>query len=817
MEAYRKKTRLGSGRSTASSSTSSSPEEEAYQRELELKFGWDIRDHDQRVTPDLALRGCTDCIWVLLLLAAVSGVYALSDEYLVQGNPKVHMRLHNYLGQRCGFGVNAGKNYLYLCASHPHHLSGAAHAVAGKEIDLNVSIKSESRQDGEHAHAVAPQAVTIPAEKRQPRLYTDSGLCLASCPNDTAIILPCYMPKTPDDFQRTWKNLSTYRSREYAHMMCWPTTEALQPQMLDWSRNSQDFLVALTLDSIAVAWSMLVFAIVLGILGSYMFILYLRFNASGAIWACLLMLGFVLAGSGIHILHDHVDMAANSTVLNAGNVFFALVLLLLGLALFLCALCRSNSVQAAGACIQAACECFFDVPALWLEPLWSTLLLTVFIAGTTYLSLCIMSYHMTEQSDKHILLQWCDVLLVVFLLCWLQECLRSTSCFTTSYITQIWFCKGAESARLWRLFEARLYIVRYHLGSIIFGSLVIMLLRPIRTIVGVFGTMAQQQCTVLGCVVNGLLPCFVYSHKKLQPYSSSGFMDMAMNGGPYCRSCHYGLEVMLDKGSTAHVLSEATKVMQGVGFMLLGGATYGISRVVLIVQPDPMGSGTVERPVVLCLLSALVTCWVAGPFLMAFDSISDNLLYCIALHKRRLEKQAQELAAERELERGTVSTIVDTMAAPFYNLGAWLGVVREPSTGDALARMSTIEQMHGINGVTTARLRLPYRYEEQESLDDDELPPEPRGVPPSFVAMSPVMLSSPHHVATRRLVEKVYSNDRLPHSGDDAAGGASGESAEESEGDVTSDSDEEPSSYMPWNYLASWWSSPPPPAPESQS
>jgi len=244
-----------------------------------------------------------------------------------------------------------------------------------------------------------------------------------------------------------------------------------------------------------------------------------------------------------------------------------------------CILCRTwRSVINACHCITCATECVRDIPEMVAEPLFAVVIkaaiLGGWLAGAVFLASAEGGFEVTPRGievHQSLLLK---LLMVVYIfgLFWLLELSRAVSAFALAYSTELWYFSRRASGGVCTGYRLA---IRYHLGSLAFGSLVIPLARIPR-----FIAMATAELKAKGnnkCldmfwpIVDGIVSCY---ERVLNQVSRAAYMEVALTGSNFSSACKQSLATLSNPATTVWTMTGTTMLLElsGAGLAAATGA-----------------------------------------------------------------------------------------------------------------------------------------------------------------------------------------------------------------------------------------------------
>jgi len=316
-----------------------------------------------------------------------------------------------------------------------------------------------------------------------------------------------------------------------------------------------------------------------------------------------------------------------------------------GLLLFGCiaihVLSKSDTQAAIGkaaGCIEAACECINQEFSLLMEPivsltirvtillyLFAILLLTVTCGGMERLHKYDVRKHIAFSAEESASLGF-----ILFVIFWFMEMSTSMSQYVLAWVSERWyFTPYVNDQKLdWErhaVFKGYFNAIRYHMGSIAFGSFLILTLRPLRIMLHIFDALQAKLC-----------PGHQQQHfRLLRHISKDAYMMLAMCSDTFLRSAK-SAEYMRNSSEDFKSIT----MLNGLQGMFQFGGLLAISLssglgTLLFFQLFPIfGPDTKVRDNVIWIAMACSVPIGIG-YMTLFDTVGDTILYCWAVQQSR--------------------------------------------------------------------------------------------------------------------------------------------------------------------------------------
>lgn len=586
-------------------------------------------------------RGCTDGSCILVFVAALAGLAACISIGVQRGDLKRLTSLSDFHGRRCGSeGLGS---YIYFCPD----------AMSSINLDLTHQI------------------------------------CLKSCPADSNTYVPCYTEGLPIDEGRL-----SYPSTPIAGMFCMPDGGRYLDQVRKLLGDNKYLDVALKLAETLRNWELLLLAIVLSSIFSFLYLFLVDWCAKILVWLGTFLSISVLGALGGFFIYGSQTGGAviNGTKASTGDAQYDLIA---GVAcssvalLILCiVLCSAHKINQSISCIQEACECIFGLPSLLIIP-WSTFLAKVLVlvpglAGFL-LILSSMDRKKVNFSDPSTMLTADNgtvtfyLFYYLFIVVWVAVLVNTVAQFVVIYAAEVWFfhIKGAKRSSLCGAFCSWIEVLKgfgaavtLHLGSLVFGSFLTTIFGPLYSISAFLAHQceaASKHNAVAGTVFQVSNGCLCCCHWIVKYVSKAAYMDIAMNSHNFCTAAGNAEEVIMSNSLSIGTLEGAVSLFNLTG---MGSIAAGTGAVIWLIcdavdrYRDPASPQFVDDPKSLAIASCIFGAIVSLPFLSILDAVADTMFYCEALQHRRKARSAAE--AEE-----------DAIKPLCYNFRCWNGTPSE--------------------------------------------------------------------------------------------------------------------------------------------
>ncbi|CAK0877193.1 unnamed protein product [Prorocentrum cordatum] len=360
------------------------------------------QEAEQEGHDGIVKQGCTDVACLVLFLAVLGLMGWLTHYASAHGDiQKLHHGI-DWAGEVCGFGPAVlAKPYLYWCGD-------------GSYTDI-------TQEQGNETVLVA----RIPTA-----LNMDAPICVETCPSGSEVVFcpsDAHVTRTVTGespeivmttvIKREVKGQASYPTSALAGAFCLPDLATdedgdenserrkaalgdLQVKIHEWLDKSWASILMVSFGHLAEdipnVLPLLCGICVITFVMSFVYLLMLRWLAKLTIYLIIILTALVFFSVAVSLIvtahdltgHQHLSplfkhIAAHHVAVIVSDAV-GVVFLLLGVSVTIVACCMHDTVEMVCGCVEAACECMFDMPTLFLEPVAAGALKLAILCGLLY-------------------------------------------------------------------------------------------------------------------------------------------------------------------------------------------------------------------------------------------------------------------------------------------------------------------------------------------------------------------------------------------------------------------------------------------------
>lgn len=559
-------------------------------------------------TPMETERSCTDCIWIPIFAVALAGLVYCIGYGLETGDLKRLTAMPDYAGNLCGTGGRG--QYVYFCV--------AGGPAASGELQLNLQ----------------------------------QQICVESCPVDTSTFMPCPGGTQP-----------SYPTDPLAGMLCMPGSSSLKEYLKDEIGRNPFLQSVISGANLIREAEPLVIALVASSLLAFGYLFLISWCAKVLLFICLGISIVAPACAGGFLIYEaetgHYPPMIHGLTLGAGDKtkdFTTGVVCCVVALLILCVACvKAKAIETALDSVEEASECIFSMPLLVLQP-WVAFLVTVLVAvpgilgflllnmsGDTVNQVDLSSSGPVYKADKTVAV---CLIYYVLVFIWILELLHALSQWVVIYTAQVWyfrqkeenpsFCSQFSSVDMLAAFCDG---IRYHLGTLLFGSFLCMVFRVFRIFASLLVYASDSTGNpVAECAARVFACCLTCATQVMQYVTNMAYMDVALNATTYCGGVGEAVKLLASDAATFAAVEGIAVLFSFAGVVVVAAGTGAVTWMLcadVSRYSDPTSQHFVEDPSSLIGITTVIGALMSIPFMHLFDTIADTMVYCKEFEKQQ--------------------------------------------------------------------------------------------------------------------------------------------------------------------------------------
>ncbi|CAO1437826.1 unnamed protein product [Diamesa serratosioi] len=431
------------------------------------------------------------------------------------------------------------------------------------------------------------------------------------------------------------ENVSGYRT---FFNRCIPMKVNAQPVESLLSRTGMVSFFQEVSEDLTECWREMIYACIVAFVFSFIVLVMFRYVVGFIVWFVLLATVFASIFATIFLWikwqQHRKDDDTEKTKLYLVTAIIATVATII---ISLIILVMRKRVKLVIQLFKEAGTAINDMPMLLFEPLLTFLSLTVTISLWFYFALMIESsgqltvLHFDSGASMKILyIKDAGILMArwinIFAFFWFSQFLIGCQHYVIAGSVSRWFFTRNKKKLGFPVLQSFTTLIRYHLGTICFGSLLIAIVQMMRVLLkGIQSLVNNPQNPVTTFLFNACQCCLACFENFIQYLTRNAYIIVAIDGDSFCPA---------GKRAFSLLASNALRVMaiNSVGdFVLLLGKVFVVLVTVLVgielIQNKP-GLHHTSVPVILCGIFAYL---MSNCFLTVFEMTVDTIFLCFCI------------------------------------------------------------------------------------------------------------------------------------------------------------------------------------------
>jgi hypothetical protein len=236
----------------------------------------------------------------------------------------------------------------------------------------------------------------------------------------------------------------------------------------------------------------------------------------------------------------------------------------------------------------------------------------------------------------------------LFGLLWTMQIIEGITIMTIAGAFCMWYWRDDKSSLGHTPVTHSFYrTMRYHIGTVIFGSLIIAIVQFVRAVLNYVEHKMKEagEDSAVVKVVMCVLKCCLYCLEKcLKKLSKTAYIITAMKGESFCKACFEGLSLFFKNAGRVAAVSVCSVYIVVVGKLMIIAASTLIGYVWL----DNLS--TVQDPIAPTFLVAVMAYVITHVVLAIYDLGTDTILLCV-IEDEDLNKSTGQFFAPPQISK----------------------------------------------------------------------------------------------------------------------------------------------------------------------
>lgn len=338
-------------------------------------------------------------------------------------------------------------------------------------------------------------------------------------------------------------------------------------------------------------------------------------------------------------------------------------------------LCCCGNIRLAVTLFDEAGQCVFAIPGILLQPIW-TLFITILVTGCLLWKFIFVTQVLVPIADADNAGQvvwtspsfgwnyfWVYTLFITF---WVLVFIDGCHQVSMAGAVSDWFWKHeeaemeedtgcADKCSLCPARAAMCDMVRYNLGSIALGSLLIAIVRTIQVIIWLIQRTAKQSAggkepnklmKAIFCCLQCMLKCV---EKFLEFINRNAFIGIAIFGYNFCRSAQKTIALKVENAGRAVVLMAICAAVLFMGKLVSIVGSLFFFRYMLNSTGDADLDLNSQIGIYSCV--AIFAWWITGIFLSVYRLTLDTIFVCFCEDQQRNNGRDRPYKSSMQLQK----------------------------------------------------------------------------------------------------------------------------------------------------------------------
>ncbi|CAE8680096.1 unnamed protein product [Polarella glacialis] len=207
-----------------------------------------------------------------------------------------------------------------------------------------------------------------------------------------------------------------------------------------------------------------------------------------------------------------------------------------------------------------------------------------------------------------------------FVFLWNNALLIATGqCIIAGAVGVWFFTPNSEKGNRPAIKTAIWNVLRYHLGSVAFGSFIIAVIQFIRWLMYYYEQQAKAQKNRVLVMILKALQCIIWCFEKcVQFLNKNAYIQIALMGTNFCTSAKKAFFLILRNALRFGTVAMLGQMIHAIGFLFITSATVGIGYLILSAMHPDISPGI--PLVVYCFMSYVVSMLFMNVFGLAVDT-----------------------------------------------------------------------------------------------------------------------------------------------------------------------------------------------------
>lgn len=394
---------------------------------------------------------------------------------------------------------------------------------------------------------------------------------------------------------------------------------------------------------IAKCWTAMFYMLGIAVGVSIVYLIFLRYCVGFIVWTSIFASFAILAVFGYYIKKVADDKFGSDdkkktrkAMIIASYVVYGMIGVLFIIFLFL-----YRRIRLAIAVMKSGAIFLKDVPSIIFVPIvmfllsfcfyiyWILALIYIYSTGDLKDGNTVVAHVSWSDSTRH------SLYFEVAGILWINAMKIALTQFIIACTVSIWYFTR-EKAGYRAIFRSVYYSIRYHLGSLAFGALLLSLVKLVKFILWYIREKIYKQgfegnkCLKIGCKC---IECYVNCFERFIKFlDKNAYIQIALMGDNFCISAKNAFTLILENAVRLAALGAIGDIFKILGKIFITCVSSYLGFL-LITNFDPY-QDEISSPIAPTCVFALISYTVAGLFMSIYEMACDTIIQAFIIDER---------------------------------------------------------------------------------------------------------------------------------------------------------------------------------------
>jgi hypothetical protein len=570
-------------------------------------------------------RKCTDPFVCLIFFVFFCGMFATAAYGYAWGDPMKIMTPFDSDGNQCGMKNLTDYKYIFF----PDVIESLLNAPS---ISKSTNITSGTSLN--------------------PKLLMNT-VCVSSCPSFMQIT-KCYKNKVFDSCPIAYTSTSLCKIPQFTcsidlNRYCLPNIDKAKEAMLNIIADGD--LGRYMSDLATTWWVLLVLAGVSMVLG-FIYLVLLRLFAKPLLYISIVMILGLLIGGGFYVFFLGSTYEAGDQTRNAMHGMGILLWIISGL-YFLILCCCWSRIKLGASIIEAASDFVANTPSIFFVPLLFFFIVGIWVVFWVISAVFVYSVGDATKSATNPIfadMKWNNTTRQVWIyhlfgLFWISAFIIGCAQFVIAAVACLWYFShggASDDKNTGGVLLSVKWVLKYHMGSIAFGSAIIAIMQMIKIAFEYFRRKSEAlagNSAIICCILCCVRYCIWCLDSCVRFITKNAYIQIALTSNSFCSSALATFCLIIRNAGRFTMVSSIGFILMFLGKSLIMVLSGWIAY--LIIVNSPALKDQVYSPIFPVVIVVVIAYLIGSIFLSIFSFSSTAILHCFILDSELCTKNGK--------------------------------------------------------------------------------------------------------------------------------------------------------------------------------